>query len=124
MRQCIINQWMYPEHSSSLDRELNINPASSLLLLKGVRKMALPERRLAPDPGALSMEKPLDIVIVGAGAAGVGCAIVLKQLGITRFKVLERSAIGASFTRWPKEMRFLTPSFLSNDVGLVDLNAV
>jgi len=83
--------------------------------------MAIPEKRLAT---AQCVEEPLDVVIVGAGAAGVGCAVVLKKLGITRFKLLERFSVGASFTRWPKEMRFITPSFMSNGFGLLDLNAV
>jgi putative flavoprotein involved in K+ transport len=69
-------------------------------------------------------QETLDVVIVGAGAAGVGCGVVLKQLGIERFALLERHEVGASFTRWPKEMRFITPSFTSNGFGLLDLNAV
>lgn len=70
--------------------------------------MAIPEKLLATSPGAQCVEEPLDVVIVGAGAAGVGCAVVLKKLGITRFKLLECFSVGASFTRWPKEMRFIT----------------
>lgn len=65
-----------------------------------------------------------DVVIVGAGAAGVGLAHVLKSLEIERFVVLERHEVGASFRRWPSEMRFITPSFTSNAFGLVDLNAI
>ncbi|NEZ65074.1 monooxygenase [Leptolyngbyaceae cyanobacterium CCMR0082] len=65
-----------------------------------------------------------DVVIVGAGAAGIGCGVVLKELGLERFKILERHQIGASFSRWPKEMNFITPSFPSHGFGLLDLNAV
>jgi putative flavoprotein involved in K+ transport len=65
-----------------------------------------------------------DVVIVGAGAAGIGIAHVFKTLGLTRFQVLERHQIGESFLRWPKEMKFITPSFTSNAFGLPDLNAV
>ena len=45
------------------------------------------------------MKQPFDydIVIVGAGAAGVGMAHVLKTLGIKRFTMLERHEVGASF---------------------------
>jgi len=69
--------------------------------------------------------KTLDVVIVGAGAAGVGMAKVLKDLGIERYLVLERHArVGASFEHWPKGMRFITPSFPSNSFGAVDLNSV
>ncbi|MFN8514974.1 MAG: NAD(P)/FAD-dependent oxidoreductase [Chloroflexia bacterium] len=65
-----------------------------------------------------------DVVIVGAGAAGVGCGIVLRDLGVERFVILERHEVGASFARWPAEMRFITPSFTSNGFGMLDLNAV
>lgn len=65
-----------------------------------------------------------DVVVVGAGAAGVGIGIVLRELGVERFTLLERTEIGASFARWPAEMRFITPSFPSNGFRLLDLNAV
>ncbi|MDE5074720.1 MAG: NAD(P)-binding domain-containing protein, partial [Trichodesmium sp. St5_bin2_1] len=54
------------------------------------------------------------VVIVGAGAAGIGCGVVLKDLGIENFVILERHQVGASFSRWPAEMRFITPSFPSH----------
>ncbi|MBP0018419.1 MAG: NAD(P)-binding domain-containing protein [Cyanobacteria bacterium SBLK] len=66
----------------------------------------------------------VEIVIVGAGAAGIGCGVVLKDLGIENFIILERHQIGASFRRWPVEMRFITPSFPSHGFGLLDLNAI
>ncbi len=66
----------------------------------------------------------LDVAIIGAGAAGVGCGILLRTLGIPRFALLERHDIGASFARWPQEMRFITPSFTSNGFNQLDLNAV
>ena len=65
-----------------------------------------------------------DVVIVGAGAAGIGCGVVLKELGLERFTILDRHQVGASFSRWPKEMSFITPSFPSHGFGLLDLNAV
>ncbi len=67
---------------------------------------------------------PYDVVIVGAGAAGIGCGVVLQELGLERFTILERHQVGASFSRWPEEMRFITPSFPSHGFGLLDLNAV
>src|SRR5437660_10363024 len=76
-----------------------------------------------PEDTALT-EGDLVVGIVGAGAAGIGTAIILQELGIERFAVLERHDVGASFARWPKEMRFITPSFTSNAFGLLDLNAV
>jgi putative flavoprotein involved in K+ transport len=65
-----------------------------------------------------------EVIIVGAGAAGIGTAIILRELGVEAFTILERHEIGASFARWPEEMRFITPSFTSNAFGLLDLNAV
>ena len=65
-----------------------------------------------------------DVVIVGAGAAGIGCGVVLKELGLESFTVLDRHQVGASFSRWPKEMHLITPSFPSHGFGLLDLNAV
>jgi cation diffusion facilitator CzcD-associated flavoprotein CzcO len=64
-----------------------------------------------------------DVIVVGAGPAGLGAGIALKSMGI-RFVILERHEIGASFARWPREMRLITPSFPSNEFGLPDLNAV
>ncbi|MGD1805051.1 NAD(P)/FAD-dependent oxidoreductase [Dapis sp. BLCC M126] len=65
-----------------------------------------------------------EVVIVGAGAAGIGCGVVLKDLGIENFVILERHQIGASFSRWPEEMKFITPSFPGHGFGLLDLNAI
>jgi cation diffusion facilitator CzcD-associated flavoprotein CzcO len=65
-----------------------------------------------------------EVVIVGGGASGVGTAMVLRDLGITNYVILERQKIGATFDRWPKEMRFITPSFTSNSFGALDLNSI
>ncbi len=68
--------------------------------------------------------RSFDVVVVGAGAAGVGFGATLRDLGIDNFVILERSAIGASFLRWPQQMRFITPSFNSTQFGTLDLNSV
>lgn len=64
------------------------------------------------------------ITIIGAGAAGIGMGVALKQLGCQDFQILERGEIGESFQNWPMETRFITPSFTSNGFGMPDLNAV
>merc|ERR1740138_787747 len=74
-------------------------------------------------------EPALDVIIVGAGAAGVGCALMLtKTFGLDSSRVLlvERGEeVGETFRRWPDEMRFISPSF--NQQGWTssfDLNSV
>ena len=68
--------------------------------------------------------RSFDIVVVGAGAAGLGLGATLRDLGIENFVILDRSAVGASFLRWPRQTRFITPSFNSTQFGALDLNAV
>ena len=65
-----------------------------------------------------------EVAIVGAGAAGLGCAVALKEFGVDDVIILDRHEVGASFRRWPQEMRFITPSFTANAFGLLDLNAI
>lgn len=68
--------------------------------------------------------RSLDAVIVGAGPAGLGMGVTLRDLGMEKFVILDRQAVGASFLRWPRETQFITPSFNSNQFGALDLNAV
>lgn len=65
-----------------------------------------------------------DVLIVGAGPAGLGCAVALKACGVEKLAILDRRGVGASFERWPAQMRMITPSFHSNPFGQVDLNAI
>ena len=65
-----------------------------------------------------------DVVIVGAGPAGLGFGVTLRHLEIEDFVILDRATIGASFLRWPRQMRFITPSFNSNQFGTLDLNSI
>ena len=65
-----------------------------------------------------------DVVIIGMGAAGVGVGVALTDAGIENIIGLERHEVGASFARWPAEMRFITPSFATNSVGMLDINSV
>ena len=55
--------------------------------------------------GAGSSEIVYDVVVVGAGAAGLGAAVALKHAGIENFIVCERQTVGASFVSWPAETR-------------------
>lgn len=65
-----------------------------------------------------------DTIIVGAGPAGLGCALALRQAGVERLLLLERGEIGSSFAAWPREMRMITPSFHGNPFLQTDLNAI
>lgn len=75
------------------------------------------------------MPQPLDgrqvnVLVVGAGAAGLGVAVALKDAGIPRVLIVDRHGVGASFARWPRETTFLTPSFPTNSIGMLDLNSI
>ena len=70
------------------------------------------------------MVEKKEIVIIGAGAAGVGMGVTLTELGMSDFVILEKEKVGNSFANWPQETRFITPSFTSNGFGMSDLNAV
>lgn len=70
------------------------------------------------------MSQHYDVIIIGAGPAGLGCAVALQRCGVTNMLILDKKEVGASFAAWPKQMRLLTPSFHSNPFGQVDLNAV
>lgn len=65
-----------------------------------------------------------DAVIVGAGAAGIGVAIALQHSGVENYLIVDRETIGSSFQSWPAETRFITPSFPSNSIGMLDLNSI
>ena len=65
-----------------------------------------------------------DVVVVGGGAAGIGVAVALRHAGIENYVVCERHKVGASFESWPAETRFITPSFPTNSIGMLDLNSI
>ena len=79
----------------------------------------LRQRDQAPERSRLH-----EVAIVGAGPAGLGCAAALREFGVNDIVILDRHEVGASFRRWPQEMRFITPSFTANAFGLLDLNAI
>lgn len=65
-----------------------------------------------------------DAIVVGAGAAGVGIGIALTHAGVENFLVVDRDRVGSAFSSWPDETRFITPSFPSNSIGMLDLNSI
>lgn len=81
------------------------------------------------QPTTFAESTDYDVVIVGAGCAGVGTSVMLIQM----FKldsrrvicVEQNSHVGSSFRLWPEEMKFISPSF--NQQGWTksfDLNSV
>jgi putative flavoprotein involved in K+ transport len=70
------------------------------------------------------MQTDSTVIIVGAGPAGLGCALALRACGVTDVSILDAQGVGTSFERWPAQMRLLTPSFHSNSFGFTDLNAI
>ena len=64
-----------------------------------------------------------DVIIVGAGPAGIGVASLLSQSDLNHL-ILDKSEIGNSFLDWPKNMEMITPSFPSNAFGQMDLNSI
>ena len=86
---------------------------------------ALPEEA----PMKPNHKNEYDVIVVGAGASGVGVALMLTKgfgLDSERVLVVERGeSVGETFKRWPKEMRFISPSFNSQGwTGSFDLNSV
>ncbi|MGB2427737.1 MAG: NAD(P)-binding domain-containing protein, partial [Alteromonas sp.] len=66
------------------------------------------------------------VMVIGGGPAGLGCAALLKQMGIKDedMLVVEANTIGSTFDSWPREMKMITPSFPSNGYHQTDLNAI
>ena len=86
----------------------------------------LPEEEMKFEP---NHGEELDVIIVGAGASGIGVGLMLTGLfGLEPDRVLliERgSKVGDTFRKWPKEMRFISPSFNSQGwTQSFDLNSV
>ena len=65
-----------------------------------------------------------EVLIVGAGPAGLGVSLALKQAGVADQLVVDAREVGAAFRAWPQGMALLTPSFYSNSFGLTDLNSI
>jgi cation diffusion facilitator CzcD-associated flavoprotein CzcO len=82
-----------------------------------------------PRPPKQVAKADFDVLVVGAGAAGIGCALMLtKTFGVDMSRVVlmeQGEHVGQTFRNWPKEMRFISPSF--NQQGWTDsfdLNAI
>ena len=81
-------------------------------------------RSKSEDATLIDISKEFDAIIVGAGAAGIGVGIALEHAGVENFLIIDRDSVGSSFISWPDETRFITPSFPSNSIGMLDLNSI
>ncbi len=68
-----------------------------------------------PRPPKAVAKADFDVIVVGAGPAGIGTAVMLtKTFGLhsSRVQLIERGEnAGTSFRQWPKQMKFISPSF-------------
>ncbi len=76
------------------------------------------------ERGIVMRKQHRRVMIIGAGAAGIGMAITMKTFQMEDVCVIESGSIGHSFKNWPKSTRTITPSFTSNGFGMPDMNAV
>ncbi|MCC5844414.1 MAG: NAD(P)-binding domain-containing protein [Verrucomicrobia bacterium] len=79
---------------------------------------------MPPTPPNSELPRHASVIIVGAGPAGIGVALELKKQGVADVILLEAREAGASFRAWPRDTRFLTPSFPANPYGCPDLNSI
>ena len=122
------------------------DPAVSKQEEDAVEEAMVAEGRLVPPPPGATKNKTtrkrkagvenaeaqdastdVDLLIIGAGASGIGCGVMAKKFGVDPSKTLivERgSAVGSTFDKWPAEMRFITPSFNQQAFGMMDLNSI
>ena len=114
-------------HAARLNEARSMaNQGETELVEAEVEVREVSDGALRPPP---NHGEPYDVVIVGAGASGVGMGLMLTRvfnLDPKRVLIIERGEkVGESFRRWPREMRFISPSF--NNQGWTssfDLNSV
>tara|TARA_B110000208_G_scaffold190685_1_gene255251 strand:- start:134 stop:2425 length:2292 start_codon:yes stop_codon:yes gene_type:complete len=107
--------------------EVGAARAAQVLMNHGAHVDAVDIERMPPSVrwAAPRVNGVYDVIVIGAGAAGIGVAAVLRQCGAWSVLVLDRHHVGASFERWPDYTRFITPSFNAGAAfAAPDLNAV
>lgn len=72
----------------------------------------------------MNSKNAYSVVIIGAGAAGVGLGVIFEKMGFSDYVILEKDTVGSSFKQWPHYTRFISPSFTGNSFNAMDLNAV
>ena len=97
---------------AALVKELNAKGATSALV-HGPRQSAKPNKGLTA-PAGLRHSESVDVLIVGAGPAGIAAALELKRLGIRKVLVAEREPVAGGIPRMCGHIGF----------GLTDLHRV
>lgn len=66
-----------------------------------------------------------DIAIIWAGVSGIWVALIFERYWVKNYTIFEKwKFVGNSFNNWTKETEFISPSFVSEDFGIYDLNSV
>lgn len=65
-------------------------------------------RRAPPADDASADEGPLDLCIVGAGPAGLSCALEAKRLGLSFVVIDQESSIGGTVAKYPRRKLVVT----------------
>lgn len=83
-------------------------------------------QRQTSSPSSLDVVETYEVVIIGAGASGIGAAISLLSGGLKRSNLLiiEKDTVGSSFSSWSPSTQFISPSVYSNPFGCIDLNSI
>lgn len=118
--------WQYLELSAQLEPDNEQVKQEKAKVAALLRELTVAYPEAPPEEVA---KADYDVLVVGAGCSGVGTALMLTAtFGLTKDRVvcIERGAeVGESFRRWPKEMRFISPSFNQQGwTGTFDLNSI
>jgi thioredoxin reductase/Pyruvate/2-oxoacid:ferredoxin oxidoreductase delta subunit len=76
-------------------------------------------RRRAATPALESASSELDLCIVGAGPAGMACALEAKSRGL-RYLVLEQEVLGGTLAKYPRRKLVMTQPVSLPLVGALD----
>eukprot|EP00039_Didymoeca_costata_P003402 m.67423 g.67423 ORF g.67423 m.67423 type:complete len:516 (+) comp11887_c0_seq3:111-1658(+) len=88
--------------------------SSNFCILFEMRKPMSLGAALVPYETLADLPLQVDVLIVGAGPAGIGIAKALHTANVENVYILEQGSIGESFRNFPRETELLTPSFYSN----------
>ena len=65
----------------------------------------------------MSMSQKLDVIVIGAGAAGLACGIEARRRDLD-FLIIDRGAVVNAIAKFPTDMKFFTTPDLLEIGGL------